>query len=234
MQVLVIHVNGNENRRLFIESQLKVLGYPVEYILDGNKEELSEEILDHYFTGMMHDKQPYTSCAYKHLLTYKYIIDHNLEGALIVEDDLRLYPNFKEFFETSIEEYRTFHANEPLIINYEESSLLLVPRSQRRKGQMLYKAERDRFAGCMFINNAAAKAILQYVEEHRSSETSDRLHTLLVEKGLVNYYWSYPCLACQCSCDGSMPTMIPTRPRPYKRLKWFYKRFYKHLLYWFR
>lgn len=234
MQVLVIHVWGNEDRRLFIEKQLSGLGMPVEYILDGNKEDLTDEVLDKYFAGEMHGQFPNTHCAYKHLLSCRYIVEHDLEGALVVEDNLRIFKGFKQKFEESMEECRREHADEPLIINYEESSLLLVPRSQRRKGKMLYKAERDRFAGCMYVSRRAAEAIMEYVEKHKSEHTSDRLHTLLIQKGLLTYYWSYPCLACQCSCDGSMPTMIPTRPRPYKRLKWFYKRFYKHLLYWFR
>lgn len=234
MQIFVIHVRGSEDRRRFIEGQLKAIDYPVEYVLDGNKEDLTPEILDRYFMGKMHGQQPNTSCAYKHILTCKYIVERNLDGALIIEDDLRLYPHFQERFERSISEYQQCHSHEAVIINYEESSLLLVPRSERRKGQMLYQSQRDRFAGCIYINNNAARIILQYAEEHKSSETSDRLHTLLVEQGLINYYWSHPCLACQCSCDGSMPTMIPTRPRPFKRLKWFYKRLYKHMLYWFR
>lgn len=234
MQILVIHVRGNEDRRLFIEQQLKPLGMPVEYILEGNKEDLSDDILDQYFTGDMRGKYPNTSCAYKHLLSCKYITEHNLEGALIVEDDLRLFPNFKEKFEESLKECKNEHSGEPLIINYEESSLLLVPRSKRKKGKMLYKADRDRFAGCIYISREAATAILDYVKKNKSGHTSDRLHNSLIQNGLINYYWSHPCIACQCSCDGSMPTMIPTRPRPFKRLKWFYKRFYKHLLYWFR
>lgn len=210
------------------------LGMPVDYILDGNREDLSDDILDRYFTGDMQGQYPNTSCAYKHLLSCMYIVEHNLEGALVVEDDLRLFPNFKDKFEESLKECRTEHIGEPLIINYEESSLLLVPRSWRKRGKMLYKADRDRFAGCIYISREAATVILDYVKKNKSQHTSDRLHNLLVQKGLINYYWTYPCIACQCSCDGSMPTMIPTRPRPFKRLKWFYKRFYKHLLYWIR
>lgn len=236
LTILVIHVRGNEERKQFIQHQLDKLGFPYHYILDGNVEDLTPEILDRYFiddkkTDTMYGKYPRTSCAFKHLLAMQYIIDQKLDGALIIEDDLRIYNNFKELFRKSIEEYKTFYSGLPFIANYEESSLLLVPRSQRKKDVLLYSAQRDRFAGCYFVNRKCALAIMDYVNQYKSDTTSDRLHTKLIELHKITYYWSHPCLACQCSCDGSMPTMIPTRPRPLKRIKWFYKRFYKHLLY---
>ena len=231
---LVIHVKGNQQRRDFIQHQLDRLGFPYHYILEGNIDDLTPDVLDTYFAGDMHGAYSRTSCAYKHLLAMRYIIDQGLDGALVVEDDLRFYRRFKELFLQSIGEYRQRHADEPFIANYEESSLMLVPRSQRASGTLLYPARRDRFAGCYYVNRQAAAVILDYVGRHKSDTTSDCLHYRLVDLGLIRYYWSHPCLACQCSCDGSMPTMIPTRPRPLKRLKWFYKRVYKHLLYFFR
>ena len=234
IQVLVIHVRGQVERESFIKEQLQKLGLPYHFILDGNKEDLTPEILDRCFTGDMHGQFPRTSCAYKHLLAMQYIIDNNLDGALIIEDDLRIYPDFNEVFAQSMREYEAEYSHLPFIANYEESSLMLVPKSQRRTGQVLYPAARDRFAGCYFINRMGAEAIMDYVAKHKSDTTSDCLHNRLVQQGMLSYYWSHPCICCQCSCDGSMPTMIPTRPRPLKRLKWFYKRAYKHMLYFFR
>lgn len=229
--LLIIHVKGQHSREAFIERQLAAVNMPYRYILDGNKEDLTPEILDTWFSGGMHSVGPAASCTYKHLLAYSHIVDNSLDGALVIEDDLRFYPRFKDYFSKSLDEIRTSHASEPLIANYEESSLMLIPRSKRIKGTILHRAERDRFAGCYYINRAAAEVVLAYVREHKADRPIDRMHSLLTEKGLVNYYWSHPCLACQCSCDGTMPTMIPTRPRPLKRLKWLYKRIYKHLLY---
>lgn len=238
-QVLVIHVRGNEERRRYIERQLEPLGLPYTFITDGNMEDLTPEVLDRYFApgggeDTMHCVSPRTSCAYKHLLATQYILEHGLEGALVVEDDLRLKPDFKRVFAKSVEEIRAEHSGEPLIANYEESSLMLVPRSQRRKGRVLYRAGRDRFAGCLYVSRKAAEVIMDYVAREKSAFASDTLHQHLVKKRLLTYYWSHPCVACQCSCEGSMPTMIPTRPRPFKRLKWFYKKIYKHLLYFLR
>ena len=239
VQVLVIHVRGQEDRKAFIQKQLERVGLPFHYILDGNVEDLTPDIIDRFFVDdgkpdTMHGPFPRTSCAYKHLLATQYILDHALDGALIVEDDLRFYPHFRNLFLKSIDECKERFAGQPVIANYEESSLLLVPRSERVKGQLLYPATRDRYAGCYYLNREAAQAIMDYVHEHKSDCTSDCLHNRLIQAGLLHSLWSHPCLACQCSADGSMATMIPTKPRPLKRLKWFYKRLYKHLLYLMR
>lgn len=238
-QILVIHVRGNEERKRYVESQISALNMPYAFINDGNKEDLTPEIIERYFADngekdTMYGVFPRTSCAYKHILAMQYIISHNLEGALILEDDIRLKSNFPDVFARSMYELKAEHDGEACIVNYEESSLMLVPRSHRLKGKVLYRAERDRFAGCLYISRAAAEAIMNYITEHKSRYTSDVLHYHLIREGVITYYWSHPCIACQCSCDGSMPTMIPTKPRPYKRLKWFYKKVYKHILYFFR
>lgn len=102
-QVLVVHVRGQKEREAFIQKQLEKLCWPCHYILDGNVSDLTPEIIDRYFidTGRpdtMYGRFPRTSCAYKHLLATQYILDNQLPGALIVEDDLRIYPSFKNLF----------------------------------------------------------------------------------------------------------------------------------------
>ncbi len=238
-QILIIHVRGNEVRKQYVLKQVESLKMPCAFIEEGNVEDLTTEILDRYFlkteaSDTMYGTFPRTSCAYKHILAMRYILDHHLPGALVLEDDIRLSRNFTEVFSESLKELQRDHQGEPCMVNYESSSLLLVPRSQRHKGQLLYRAQRDRFTGCLYITNRAAEVMIDYIDKYKSDCTSDRLHNKLIQEGLINYYWSYPCIACQCSCDGSMPTMIPTRPRPYKRLKWFYKKIYKNILYYFR
>lgn len=237
--VLIIHVKGQDDRRKYIERQVAKTGLAHVFIEDGNISDLTPEILDRYFVdnGLQDSikrQSPAASCAYKHILAMKYIIDHDLDGALVFEDDLRVKKNFNEVFARSMEECRNEHLEEPFVVNYEESSLLLVPRSLRSKGKVLYKANRDRFTGCLYISRKAAEVMMDFITANKSQFASDRLHNYLIGIGVISYYWSYPCTACQCSCDGSMPTMIPTRPRPLKRLKWFYKRAYKHLLYFLR
>lgn len=239
VHILVVHVRGQEERKAFVQKQLERLGMPSHYILEGNVEDITPEILERYFANdgkpnTMYGQFPRTSCTYKHLMATQYILDHDLDGALIIEDDLRFYPSFKRLFKESLNECADKYADTPVIINYEESSLMFVPRSQRVKGQMLYPASRGRYAGCYYLNRQGAQVIMDYVATHKNDRIIDLWHNLPIQEGLLTSLWSHPCLACQCSADGSMPTMIPTKPKPLKRLKWFFKRFYKHLLYFFR
>lgn len=239
IQVIVIHVRGQIEREAFMQKQLDELGWPFHYVLEGDVADLTPAILNRYFLNdgkpeTMYGQFPRTSCAYKELLAYEYIIKNNLEGALILEDDIRLFREFPIVFLKSMKEYQDEYSNLPFIANYEESSLMLIPRSRRRKDKILYQVSRDRYTGCYFVNREAAQAIIDYTLQHKCDLPLDRYHTKLIDLGLINYFWSHPCLACQCTADGSMPTLIPTKPRPWKRLKWFYKRLYKHLLYHFR
>ena len=104
--ILVIHVKGNKEREAYIQKQLEKLDMPYHFILDGNIEDLTPEILDKYFSGDMYGQYPRTSCAYKEFLAYKYILDHDMEGALILEDDIRLFRKFRPLFLQSLEEYK--------------------------------------------------------------------------------------------------------------------------------
>lgn len=108
-QILVIHVRGNEERKRYVESQISALNMPYAFINDGNKEDLTPEIIERYFADngekdTMYGVFPRTSCAYKHILAMQYIISHNLEGALILEDDIRLKSNFTDVFARSMDE----------------------------------------------------------------------------------------------------------------------------------
>ena len=46
VQILVIHVKGQEERKAFIQAQLDKLSMPHHYILDGNVDDLTPEILE--------------------------------------------------------------------------------------------------------------------------------------------------------------------------------------------
>ena len=109
--ILVIHVKGQNERKVFIEKQLARTGMPYHFIEDGNISDLTPEILDRYFIDngkedTIKRKCPAASCAYKHILALKYIIDNDMPGALIFEDDLKIKKNFNHIFDQSMKECR--------------------------------------------------------------------------------------------------------------------------------
>ena len=237
VKVLVIHAKHLTDRLEHIRQQVKDWKGEVEYILDADKSELTDELLAKYYQpGCELDKKSAaTSCATKHILACQYIVDNDLEGALVLEDDIVLHDRFFEDFEKTMAEYRRDYATKPVLISYEDSSLQFIPRSRREKGRWLYEAPhgRVRFTGAFFINKMAAKAFCDDVRENKCDISIDHYQVKLYRKGLIQILWCEPCLATQGSFTGLFKSSIGQILKM-EGLKWRLKYAYKRLLYWFR
>lgn len=236
--VFVLHVRkGYEKRKQHIESMLGKMDIPFEYILDGDICDLTDDVLDKYFCGeTMTGKYPFTSCSYKHLLAYKEIVNRNMEGALILEDDIFLQKKFVRTFNKSMEELRQYSAEhpEPVIISYEDTRLRFVPRSKRIKGTVIYKGDRDRMTGAFYINREAAKLLIEYAETHKFDLPIDLTHCKLLREGRLTYFWSQPTVATQGSHTGAFSSAINFNKSIFHPISWQFKLHYKKLLYFFR
>lgn len=234
VNVFVLHVReGYEERGVHMDNMLGRMGIAFDYILDGDKSDLDHATLNRYFRGDMCEISNATSCALKHLLAYKRIIECGLDGALILEDDISLRPDFAAFVESSLEECRRRGIKECLI-SFEDTSMQFVPGSQRRKWMKIYKAQRDRFAGCYYISAGCARQILDYVASYKCHLPIDLFHTHLIEAIDFPYYWSHPTVATQGSKDGRFGSSISARDhnrRKYLRISHPLKLLYKRLLY---
>ena len=238
MTALVIHAKSLTDRLQHVKQQLKDWPGPVEYILDYDKNELTDDILRRYIQPgcELDNRSGATSCALKHLLACQYIVDNGLEGALVVEDDIVLHSQFMEKYEKTMEEYRRRYADRPVIISYEDSSLQFIPRSQRVKGQWLYEAPhgRVRFTGILYVSYQAAKAVLDEVQAHKCHKAIDHYYYVyLYDKSLIQMLWCEPCLATQGSFDGTFLSSIG-QLRSFEGLRWKLKLVMKRVIYWFR
>ena len=235
--VLVIHAKHLTDRLQHMQQQLHAWPGQVEYIQDYDKSELTDDIVHTYFKAgcELDNKSGATSCAMKHLLACKYIVDHQLEGALILEDDIVLRPHFKDDFEKTMKEYRLHYAEQPVLISYEDSSLQFIPRSCRKKDQWLYEAPqgRVRFNGALFISQKAAKAIWDDVTTNKCDIAVDHYYVHLYGRGLVQFLWCEPCLATQGSFSGTFVSSMG-QIRSMEGLRWKLKYAYKRLIYWLR
>jgi len=235
--VLVIHAKHLTARRQHMERQLKDWPGRVEYILDYDRDELTDEVIRTYIKPgcELDNRSGATSCAVKHLLACRYIVEHQLEGALVLEDDIVLHPGFREDFEKTLDEWRRCYAGQPVLISYEDSSLQFIPRSQRVKGRMLYDAPlgRVRFTGALYYSRQVAQAILDDVQANKCDIAIDHYQKNLNQKGVIRFVWSEPCLATQGSFTGMFTSSIG-QIRSMEGLRWHLKYFYKRLVYWFR
>ncbi len=175
---------------------------------------------------------PQISCAYKHLLAYQEIMNRNLPGALILEDDICLSKNFTDIFRKSMAELKVSGV-ERAIISYEDTRLRFVPRSKRIKGQVLYEGDRDRMAGAYYISRECARYMLAYVVQQRLGIPIDWLHCQMLKSGEITYYWCSPTIATQGSHNGLFHSALSEKTVS-AYVKWQLERAYKQLLYWLR
>lgn len=236
-KILIVHATRLTDRAKRMSEQLdKICGggnFSYKFIIEGDKEQLTDDILDRWFVKntVMHNPSGATSCAMKHILACRYIVDHNLPEALIMEDDIELHSDFVEKFELSMAEYRAKYAGLPVMISYEDSTLQFVPRSRRKPGVMLYDADKGRYTGIFLINNHGARAVLKAAEEMKLHLPIDGYHTYLIGLGRLRCLWSHPAIATQGSFTGQYSSAIKQRRHGFIKLRWYFKLYYKKLLY---
>lgn len=237
MKAFVIHPERLKERGEHIDRMLRGIGMDYEFVNEGHDPAQIQAYIDHYLRDG-HEKMcqpvPRSLCTLSHFLAYERIESEKLEGAVIFEDDIVLHDNFLDGFDRSIEEYRKNYTGQSVLISYEDSSLRFVPRSQRKKGQLLYPALKGRMAGAYFINRIAAKAILDQLGRERCDEGIDWYHNTLFDKGLVKCLWCQPALASQGSFTGDFHSSLSSKKYFSASLNWWAKKKYKQLLYWLR
>ena len=238
MKILVIHAAKLEARAEHIDRMLSHFGFEYEFISKADLEDLTEELLCKYFQRgkeMYANLLPRYSCATKHLLAVEYIVAHRLEGALILEDDIVLRKDFRPMLIKSIVEYHQHYVDHPVIISYEDSSLQFVPRSERKPGQMLYPGKKDRMAGAYYMNRCCAETILKDLAANKCPTTdADTYHYDLLKRGVIEYLWCQPPVATQGSFTGAFRSTLSSKKDRLITLRWWFKKNYKRLLYWFR
>lgn len=236
MKTFVIHPDWLKERGEHIDRMMKKLGLDYEFINVGEVEEDIQAGIEKYMMDgreLLHSKNPRTLCTISHFLAYERIVADGLEGALVLEDDIALDKQFVPIFEQSMKEYGKHYAEKSILISYEDSALRFVPRSQREKGRVLYPAKRGRMAGACYINNHAAKAILNQLQKERCDLTIDLYHNDLINKGLIECLWCQPTIATQGTFSGAFSSSLVKDPSC-MRIRWIFKKNYKKLLYWLR
>ena len=240
-KVFVIHAKKFLDRKKYMDEMLKAHPYPYEYVWEGDVETMTEVELNRYFSDKelpngtrMNTPSNMASCALKHFYAYEKIIAQNLSGALILEDDAILQKAFDEIYPQTMQEYESMYANENVIISYEDTRLRFVPRSKREKGRFLYPGDRDRMTGCYFINQSAARMILDELRSSKCHLPIDLYHRHLLNQGKLVYLWCQPTIASQGSHTGLFISTLSPTSQVLKHFVWRCKLAYKKFLYHMR
>lgn len=233
-KVYVVHVSTDKEREEHMTAELNKFGIPFEFMLKGDKTDITPELIQEYFTGEeMGGMTPTAqqSCSYKHLSIYEKMLEDGVEDALIFEDDIYLSENFIEVFNNTIKELKALpqEKQDKALINFENSTLQIVHPSKQVEGKHLYESSKSRCAGAYYMNKALAKAITDHRIQHKCNKIIDWYHNVLVEEIDLQHYWCHPPIVEQGSHNGKIQSLIDDKKfGPIRQITWKISRWYKH------
>lgn len=238
MKAFIIHAEKFTERKKHIEAMMSTHSIQYEYMKKGAGDSISEKEQNKYFKikagGEKMMGMGAKCCTLQHFYVYEKIVQDNMTGALILEDDAVLADCFDKIFHLTMDEYEKRWADKKVIISYEDSRLRFVPRSKRKKGRYLYPGDRDRMAGIYFINRLAAQMILDDLKSNKCSMPIDIYHRHLLEQGKLTYLWCQPTIASQGSFLGILSSTLSSKKYFMEKLRWKFLKAYKKLIYEFR
>ena len=211
--------HGAEDRAVFIERQLGRLGIDFEYVLDGDRDQLTPEVMARWFRGPMATPTADTSCSFKHLTACERIVRAGHDTALVLEDDVVLPSDFVEQLNRSIAELRRRPDATPGIgyLAGEHGPRDLHATTRRRDARARRSRPRPEPIGFrVVLPGACCNA-----PTDRLDEPFDHFQNRLARSGEMQLWWRHPAIAEQGSHNGMFSSMLaPDRAGPLRRLKW--------------
>ena len=234
IETFVLHVKSAINRHQHMEQQLSDKNLNYQYILDGDKESISETTLNNYFGGELNKLSNVTSCAYKHILAYEKMVANSIQYALIFEDDIFLKSHFTETLKKVLSEIERENLSN-FLISLEDSDLRFVKRSEIKPNKLLYKKETGRLAGAYIVDIKFAEKALAEIAQNKCNMPIDWFHDMLQKKELVQIFWLSKAVATQGSLNGKIKSIIGNKHKKIHRIITYnIQRLYKICLYNFR
>lgn len=234
-KVFVAHVkSGYESRRRSIVEQLSRLNLCFEFMLDGDIEDITEELKDRWFLPELINNPKMMSCTCKHFLIYEQIVKSGWQGALILEDDIFLAVDFVEEFNKSMRELFSRRDVFPsrAWVSYENSTLRFPSRTILKSTQRLYRSGEPRCTGAYYIGAEAAHSLLKIADTEKVDLPIDCYVALVTKrnKSPLELYWCHPTIAEQGSMNGVFSSMdIRRKAGLWRKMKWRLDKYYKVL-----
>ncbi|MDR3243990.1 MAG: glycosyltransferase family 25 protein [Elusimicrobiota bacterium] len=249
----IVHVKTDYAREKHIKEQIKNLNIDFTFVNDGDQTDLTMEIISKNFIDGLNRICGETSCTYKHFLAYRDMIDNNIDYGIIFENDIFLDKNFEKSLFKAIDEIENADISgamgaedspksENIFLSLEDSYFKFVRGSERKKGQTVYKIDRNiygrhylsRCAGAYLVNLNCVKAMIKKLDTNKTGEIIDCFITTCAREKLIDIYWLHPTIATQGSRNGMISSMFSERKVKYplflRRFYMFTQRYYKKAL----
>ncbi len=233
-KVYVVHVSTDKVREQHMMEELGKFNIPFEFMMKGDKSEITPELVTEYFIGDEMASEigtPQQSCSYKHLSIYEKMLEDGVEDALVFEDDIYLSENFVQVFNDTISELKQLdqERQDKALINFENSTLQIIHPSRLEEGKHLYESPKSRCAGAYYMNKALAKAITEHRISHKCNKIIDWYHNELVREIDLQHYWCHPPVVEQGSHNGKIQSLIDDKKfGPIRQITWKLSRWYKY------
>ncbi|MDC9591408.1 glycosyltransferase family 25 protein [Xenorhabdus sp. XENO-10] len=166
MDIFVINLAKDTERRKSIKKQAETFGLRVRFIEAVNGKELSDSEInqlcrDFHDNGLTHGV---LGCSLSHLKVYEKIINDNLDTALILEDDAKLNKEISNVY-ISICNYNLKNKNTPLIylLSITNEYIDSFKKKLSPKYYLVDVIDADYGYGYI-INNTAAKNLVKFLK----------------------------------------------------------------------
>jgi glycosyl transferase, family 25 len=211
-RVYVINVKAFEDRRKHVTAELDRFHIRPEFIHDWDIPDLNDES-ERWFAPGATLTAAQKSCCMKHIEALRRIVARKQSGALVLEDDVVLAPEFADAIRRALAERSRFR---PLHVVFMGSGgNFFTPHSLRTPDHHLYLGPKGRFADSYLINAETAGARLDWIKRHPITRPIDNEFDAVDRKLGIQLLWYEDPVVEQGSKNGKFRSQIERDPPPW-------------------
>jgi len=212
--VLVVNVKSFTERRAHIEAELAKVGLKAEFVHEFDADEIDAQTDARYYAPGLNMTMGHKSCGLKHIAIMERVVQRNWKHCLVLEDDAMLHKDFRQGVERTLAELASYEG-QPSVAFVGCGGNWYTPRSQRRKDQYLYPAQKGRLTDSYIIGAPAARLRLDWVNSHKMTEAIDNAFNTMDREMGITMLWLEPPVVDQGTKLGLFSSALEGRWSPF-------------------
>lgn len=230
--ICIVNVKAFTERRAHIEQELQRFGLQGEFVWEHDAHEITPELDDRYYLDNPQLTNGHKSCGLKHVAIMQRVVARGWSYCLVLEDDAVLHRDFRQGVENALRELKRDHAHKPSVAFIGSGGNWYTPRSQRRKGQHLYRARKGRFTDSYIINARAARMRLDWIAQNKMRHAIDNAFDIMDTELGVQMLWLEPTVVEQGTKRGLFNSTLEGRwPSPVQACLHAWEKFRRKYVY---